>query len=204
MAKALTILGVKLCRVCGKRSVACRGLCYKCYANRSIRDSVPFRGRPPILDESVSCKNCKKRQRIKGKRGLCVKCWEIPLVREMFPNGHFRKCEIPLTDDQRKIICETLPEIINFVKSMAYKWAIIKSDKEELLSAAYENICRRGARLDSSKPNFNPRSFLKQAALYGMRFALKHGPLQKPNTVYLADMDTDGRTIYRNRFKIDP
>ncbi len=185
----------QLCGHCGLRVVARRGLGYLCYKNPEIRDAALFRGRDAVLPEEVACQHCKKRKIINGRRGLCLQCWRIPLVRELYRNGNERIKETPLTEEQKAVIAEHVPILRKYVMAMARRWQVLQTDREELFSAAMENVCRRGARLRLNGDGVNVKSFLIKAAIYGMKHALRWGPLKKPNTVYLAHDDTDGRTI---------
>lgn len=187
------------CANCGQtRWITGRGLCYKCYADPAIRSAATFRGRAAVLPPEISCRHCRKRKAINGRRGLCLECHRSPLVRERYLRDAGRqKSTKPLTAAQRATIEDHYTMIRAFVYSRAKRWGVPRSDRDELLGAAMENVCRRGARLVLSGPKSNPKSFILNAAEFGMRFALKWGPFKRPNTIYLADMDTDGRQLVR-------
>lgn len=143
----------------------------------------------------MACPHCRRRRAAKNRRGLCVTCSRVAEIREQYPHAGRRKIVRPLTPEQRAFISDNFEEIRRFARGLAKRWGVEPADREELLGAAMENVCRRGATLVLHGPGANPMSFLLMAAKFGMKYAMKWGPFKRPNTVYLADMDTDGRQI---------
>lgn len=121
----------------------------------------------------------------------------MPEVRDQYRNKALRQFVTPLTEQQRSEIEANLVRIEQAVQAMAHRWGIVRSDWDELFSGALEIVCRRAVRLDFSLGEWQRGSFLVRAAINGMRWTLKWGPLKRPNTVYLADDDTDGRQLFR-------
>lgn len=186
------------CANCGKlRSPVNRGLCYRCYDDPAVRAGATFRGRDATLPVDIACPHCKTRKAVTGKRGLCLTCWRAPIIREKYRNRNYREREPVLTLEQREEVAHHYPMLRDFVYGVSKRWGMIK-DGDELFSAAMEIVCRRATKLKMGAGS-NPKSFLQRAAIFGMRWACRWGPLQRPNTVYLAYADIcEGRMMSRH------
>lgn len=71
------------CAHCQTGRAKRRGLCYRCHADRSIRDRYPSRF---VIrkHEGPRCLHCSIRKQKRQSRGLCYRCYLDPSVRGQF------------------------------------------------------------------------------------------------------------------------